>query len=158
MPDLQSCSAITRIISCAVILCTFLLTVPMTDCAETDTWYPPGYHGTAHEKTHPGHSHASRPADDFNPLVQGVRFFQKFISPVDSPRCPMYPTCSSYALQALRRHGPVVGSFLTVDRLLHETSPEEQTIPIQGFERTRYYDPLDANDFWLDTHTSDAEP
>lgn len=61
----------------------------------------------------------------------------------------MYPTCSTYALQALERHGPVVGTFLTVDRLLHETSKQEQTRPMQGFERIRYYDPLENNDFWL---------
>ncbi|MFW6387601.1 MAG: membrane protein insertion efficiency factor YidD [Thermodesulfobacteriota bacterium] len=134
--------------------------------AHSDTWHPPGYthatgtrtsarhlHPDSKTAIHAQHSHPQKKADyssELNPLVQGVRFFQKFISPVDSPRCPMYPTCSTYALQALRRHGPVLGSFLTVDRLLHETSPEEQTIPLEGFERIRYYDPLDANDFWLE--------
>jgi putative membrane protein insertion efficiency factor len=119
--------------------------------AGSDTWYPPGHEGAPRKEAKRRHSHAPEAGDDLNPLVQGVRFFQKFISPVDSPRCPMYPTCSTYALQALHRHGPVVGSFLTVDRLLHETSPEEQTIPLEGFERIRYYDPLDANDFWLES-------
>jgi len=129
----------------------------MPDCAGADTWYPPGHATPTAGKSSPVQSRAGGSRDELNPLVQGVRFFQKFISPVDSPRCPMYPTCSSYALQALHRHGSVLGSFLTVDRLLHETSPAEQTIPLEGFERIRYYDPLDANDFWLESAKSPSE-
>jgi putative membrane protein insertion efficiency factor len=148
-----------------VTVCLLILHMLAPFPAHSDTWYPPGYthatgtrtsarhlHPDSRAAIHAQHSHSERESDyssELNPLVQGVRFFQKFISPVDSPRCPMYPTCSTYALQALRRHGPVLGSFLTVDRLLHETSPEEQTIPLDGFERIRYYDPLNANDFWL---------
>jgi len=151
---------------CAVLICVCILCASMPDCAGADTWYPPGYPNqhSGKSSTGPGRTagtdtaragvaHTPRRAESrgrLNPLIQGVRFFQKFISPVDSPRCPMYPTCSTYALQALHRHGPVLGSFITVDRLLHETSPMEQTFPLGGFERTRYYDPLDANDFWLE--------
>ena len=87
--------------------------------------------------------------DTLNPLVQGIHFFQRYISVVDSPRCPMYPTCSAYALQALDKHGPILGSFITVDRLLHETNPLEHTHPLRGFDRERFYDPLSRNDFWL---------
>jgi putative membrane protein insertion efficiency factor len=93
--------------------------------------------------------------DSLNPLVQGVRFFQRYISVVDSPRCPMYPTCSAYALQALDKHGPLLGTFLTVDRLLHETNPLEQTHPLTGYERERFYDPVEFNDFWLEKGDSE---
>ena len=86
---------------------------------------------------------------ELNPLVQGVRFFQRYISVVDSPRCPMYPTCSAYSLQAMDKHGPLLGMFMTVDRILHETNPLEQTIPLEGYERERFYDPVSNNDFWL---------
>lgn len=34
------------------------------------------------------------------------------------PRCRFAPTCSSYALEALGRHGAARGSWLTVRRLL----------------------------------------
>jgi len=84
-----------------------------------------------------------------NPLKQGVLFFQRYISVVDSPRCPMYPTCSAYALEALDKHGPILGSFLTVDRLLHESNPIEHKHPLTVYESQRFYDPLSANDFWL---------
>lgn len=88
-------------------------------------------------------------ARDPNPLRAAVRFFQTFISPVDGPRCRMYPTCSGYALQALDRHGPLLGTLLTVDRLLHEGSPEEHRHPVEVGGRLRYHDPLGNNDFWL---------
>jgi hypothetical protein len=86
---------------------------------------------------------------DYDPLKAGVRFFQRYISPVDGPRCPMLPTCSAYALQALDRHGPFFGTLLTVDRLLHETDPREHRHPVRVGGRVRFADPLANNDFWL---------
>ncbi|MBE9487418.1 MAG: membrane protein insertion efficiency factor YidD [Desulfuromonadales bacterium] len=84
-----------------------------------------------------------------SPLKFAVRAFQKYISPVDGTRCPMYPTCSSYALQALHKHGPLLGVFQTVDRLYREGDPHEQQQPINKWGYVRFYDPLDNNDFWL---------
>ncbi|NIQ95790.1 MAG: membrane protein insertion efficiency factor YidD [Desulfuromonadales bacterium] len=83
-------------------------------------------------------------------LRYGVRFFQKYISPVDGPRCPMAPTCSAYALQALDKHGPVIGTMMTVDRLFHESDPREHRHPVNSGGRIRFYDPLENNDFWFD--------
>lgn len=34
------------------------------------------------------------------------------------PSCRFTPTCSAYALEALQRHGPFKGSYLTIRRLL----------------------------------------
>lgn len=82
-------------------------------------------------------------------LRGGIRFFQKYISPVDGPRCPMVPTCSAYALQALEEHGPLLGTMMTVDRLLHETDRREHRHPVQTGDRVRYRDPLENNDFWF---------
>ncbi len=82
------------------------------------------------------------------PLQLAVQLFQKYISPIDGPRCPMYPTCSSYSLQALHKHGPIIGTFLTVDRLYREGDPHERRRPIEKWGRIRFYDPLEDNDFW----------
>lgn len=48
-------------------------------------------------------------------LVRGYRFFLK---PWLGSACRFEPTCSAYSLQALERHGAVVGSYLTAHRLL----------------------------------------
>ena len=78
-----------------------------------------------------------------------IRIFQRYISPVDGQRCAMYPTCSAYALQALEKHGPFIGSFIFVDRLYHEGDPIEHERMISKYGYLRYADPLENNDFWL---------
>ncbi|MDR2380998.1 MAG: membrane protein insertion efficiency factor YidD [Bifidobacteriaceae bacterium] len=47
-----------------------------------------------------------------------VRAYQVAISPLFVPRCRFYPTCSSYAVVALRRHGLVKGGGLALWRLV----------------------------------------
>ena len=86
---------------------------------------------------------------EINPLDQAVRTFQKYISPIDGARCPMYPTCSAYSRQALHKHGALLGIFMTADRLMHEGDPIEQQEPINKWGHRRYFDPLKHNDFWL---------
>lgn len=51
------------------------------------------------------------------PLVGLVRLYQLFLSPLLPSSCRFYPSCSAYALVALRRFGPVRGLWLTVRRL-----------------------------------------
>jgi uncharacterized protein len=51
-------------------------------------------------------------------LLALVRTYQRFISPLFPPRCKYYPTCSSYAVEAIRVHGPWRGMALAVWRLL----------------------------------------
>lgn len=51
------------------------------------------------------------------PLVWLVRLYQLLISPMISPSCRFYPSCSAYAVTALTRFGPIRGTWLTVCRL-----------------------------------------
>lgn len=48
------------------------------------------------------------------------RWYHHHVSPRDGARCPYYPTCSGYALLAIRERGVLVGTLLTLDRLLRE--------------------------------------
>lgn len=52
-----------------------------------------------------------------NLLMLLVRFYQLLISPMLGPRCRFYPTCSEYAIEALRTHGAIKGGWLTIKRL-----------------------------------------
>ena len=52
------------------------------------------------------------------PFILLVRFYQLCISPLKPPTCRFTPTCSQYAIEALRKHGPIKGLYLTVRRLL----------------------------------------
>ena len=47
-------------------------------------------------------------------MLLPVRFYQKCISPFTPPSCRFTPTCSEYARQALRKHGPCKGTWLAV--------------------------------------------
>lgn len=51
-------------------------------------------------------------------LILPIRFYQKFISPLTPPSCRYTPTCSQYAVEALRKYGPLKGMYLAVRRLL----------------------------------------
>ena len=50
-------------------------------------------------------------------LWAGVRFYQVCISPFFPGSCRFTPTCSEYAVQALRKYGPFKGTWLTIKRL-----------------------------------------
>lgn len=51
-------------------------------------------------------------------LIQPIRFYQKYISPLKPPTCRFTPTCSQYAIEAIRKHGPFKGFILAVWRIL----------------------------------------
>ena len=51
-------------------------------------------------------------------LILPIRFYQKIISPLKPPTCRFTPTCSQYAIQAIRKHGPFKGLALALWRIL----------------------------------------
>lgn len=50
-------------------------------------------------------------------LILPIRFYQLCISPMLGASCRFTPTCSQYAVEALRKHGPLKGSWLAVRRI-----------------------------------------
>ncbi|MDQ4148770.1 MAG: membrane protein insertion efficiency factor YidD [Actinomycetota bacterium] len=46
-----------------------------------------------------------------------MRAYQRLVSPLLPSRCRFVPSCSSYAIEAIRVHGPGRGAWLTVRRL-----------------------------------------
>ena len=51
------------------------------------------------------------------PLIGIVYFYRWVISPMLGPRCRYYPTCSEYALIALKEYGAMKGSWLAMKRI-----------------------------------------
>ncbi len=47
-----------------------------------------------------------------------IRGYRAFVSPLVGPRCKYHPTCSQYALDALREYGFLRGSILAAWRVL----------------------------------------
>jgi len=52
------------------------------------------------------------------PLLLLIRGYQKLISPVLPAACRYHPSCSQYAFEAVRIHGPIRGPWLALRRLL----------------------------------------
>ncbi len=46
-----------------------------------------------------------------------VRFYQRVLSPLKPASCRFSPTCSTYAIEALQRHGALRGGWLATRRL-----------------------------------------
>ena len=51
-------------------------------------------------------------------VIAPVRFYQRAISPALPARCKYHPSCSEYAVQAVRRYGVLRGVVLAAWRLL----------------------------------------
>ncbi|NDY72097.1 membrane protein insertion efficiency factor YidD [Desulfobacter hydrogenophilus] len=83
---------------------------------------------------------------DTNPIIQ---VYQAHISGIDGNRCPMYPHCSQYCAQAIRKHGFGLGWIMACDRLLRCGRDEVQLSPhVRMNGRELIFDPVSANDFW----------
>lgn len=51
-------------------------------------------------------------------LIFIIRLYQIFLSPLLGRNCRFAPTCSSYAIQAIDKHGAIKGTRLAVIRIL----------------------------------------
>ena len=51
------------------------------------------------------------------PLIGLINVYRLFISPFFPSSCRYSPTCSGYALEAVKKHGPFKGSWLAVKRI-----------------------------------------
>jgi putative component of membrane protein insertase Oxa1/YidC/SpoIIIJ protein YidD len=78
-----------------------------------------------------------------------IRLFQKYLSGADGARCPMTPSCSRYAVQAIRRHGTLMGWIMACDRLMRCGRDELKHSPsVITRDGIRCQDPVENNDFW----------
>jgi uncharacterized protein len=88
---------------------------------------------------------------DGSPFLFPIHFYRKYISGADGDRCPMHPSCSTYSLEAIKKHGPLKGWIMTCDRLIRCGRDETKLgPPVIAGEKTRTNDPVKNNDFWWD--------
>lgn len=80
-----------------------------------------------------------------------INFYRKIISPLFPAKCKYYPTCSAYALTAVKRFGFIRGTMLAVWRILRcnpwsmggiDPVPEKFTFKVKKFD----YDSLDKEE------------
>ncbi len=51
------------------------------------------------------------------PFVFLIKIYQFLISPIIGKNCRFNPTCSNYALEALKKHGLVLGMYYSIIRI-----------------------------------------
>ncbi len=59
----------------------------------------------------------AKPTPTARALMLPIVFYRRFISPLFGPVCRYQPTCSAYALEALRVHGAFRGGWLALRRV-----------------------------------------
>jgi hypothetical protein len=72
-----------------------------------------------------------------------LKIYQNYFSVVLTSRCPMYPSCSNYSIQAIRRYGSLKGIMMTADRLIHESTEMRESPVIQVGGRALAFDPAE---------------
>lgn len=50
-------------------------------------------------------------------LTRALTLYRRFLSPLTPRRCRFEPTCSAYALEAVSRHGALLGVLLAARRI-----------------------------------------
>ena len=51
-------------------------------------------------------------------LIHLIKLYQKYISPRKTTKCPYFPCCSQYGLEAIQKHGALKGGCLAFWRIL----------------------------------------
>ena len=82
-------------------------------------------------------------------VVDLIKFYQKHMRSYKVSTCPSYPSCSEYGLQAIRKHGSVMGTFMFIDRFFREFTTVGTPPQVRRQGRSLHYDPLEENDYWL---------
>ncbi|SNX53780.1 membrane protein insertion efficiency factor YidD [Thermoanaerobacterium sp. RBIITD] len=47
-----------------------------------------------------------------------IKFYQKFLSPLKPKSCRFYPTCSQYAIDAIKKYGIFKGGLMAIWRII----------------------------------------
>ena len=46
-----------------------------------------------------------------------IKLYQKYVSPMKSTKCPYYPSCSAYGLEAIEKYGAFKGGMMAAYRI-----------------------------------------
>ena len=62
--------------------------------------------------------HSNRNDYDETILIAAIKFYRRYLSPLKRTKCPYFPTCSEYGLEAVEKYGALKGGLLAVWRIL----------------------------------------
>ncbi|MEG1847427.1 MAG: membrane protein insertion efficiency factor YidD [Lachnospiraceae bacterium] len=51
-------------------------------------------------------------------IIASINMYRKYISPMKSTKCPYFPTCSEYGLEAVQTYGAWKGGWMALWRII----------------------------------------
>ncbi|MFH1957204.1 MAG: membrane protein insertion efficiency factor YidD [bacterium] len=98
--------------------------------------------------------------EEFKPLTwifqNGIKFFMKFLTKYDGPRCPHSPTCSLYTYKNIANYGFLKGWTMGAARRLRCSPYTMQwNLPVRG---SRLYDPPETTCLWSEKERRKITP
>lgn len=53
-----------------------------------------------------------------NLFIYLIKIYKKYISPMKTTKCPYFPSCSDYGLEAIQKYGALKGGLLAIWRII----------------------------------------
>lgn len=72
-------------------------------------------------------------------FIQIIKLYQRYISPYKGTKCPFFPSCSQYGIEAFQKYGFFKGSFLTAYRIMRCNPFSKGGIDPVPDKRKNYY-------------------
>lgn len=82
-------------------------------------------------------------------LTGPIKFYQKNISPHTPPTCRFHPTCSTYALHAVEKHGALKGGIMGAARIIRCNPFVEGGVDEVPDYFTVFRNPANVDDFYV---------
>ncbi len=51
-------------------------------------------------------------------MIKSIKIYQKYVSPMKSTKCPYFPSCSQYGLEAVEKYGALKGGAMAAWRVM----------------------------------------
>ena len=51
-------------------------------------------------------------------VIGSIKMYQRYLSPLKSTKCPYFPSCSGYGLEAVEKYGVIKGGALAAWRII----------------------------------------
>ena len=51
-------------------------------------------------------------------VIRSIKMYQRYLSPLKSTKCPYFPSCSGYGLEAVEKYGVIKRGALTAWRII----------------------------------------
>lgn len=97
------------------VLTLLMAIVAASACAQSNMKGPEEWHNK-----HTRHAPQKTTAYTKTMASWGLDLYQSILRRYIASDCPMTPSCSAYSRQAVEKHGAILGTLLTADRLIHE--------------------------------------